>query len=75
MRTCERVYQSTDSRLSPQSIWSTLTGTTAMLPPTPGKLWGARDLALEGLRIGLKQRGSGPVTEVVTSDVRLPGVA
>jgi UbiD family decarboxylase len=42
-----------------------------MLPPTPGKLWGARDLALEGLRIGLKQRGSGPVTEVVTSDVRL----
>jgi UbiD family decarboxylase len=42
-----------------------------MLPPTPGKLWGARDVALEGLRIGLKQRGSGPVTEVVTSDVRL----
>ncbi len=42
-----------------------------VLPPTPGKLWGARDLALEGLRIGLKKRGSGPVTEVVTSDVRL----
>ena len=42
-----------------------------MLPPTPGKLWGARDLALDGLRIGLKRRRSGPVTEVVTSDVRL----
>lgn len=42
-----------------------------LLPPTPGKLWGARDLAREALRIGSSRRGSGPVTEVVTSDVRL----
>jgi 4-hydroxybenzoate decarboxylase subunit C len=42
-----------------------------LLPPTPGKLWGARDLAREALRIGSSRKGSGPVTEVVTSDVRL----
>ncbi len=42
-----------------------------LLPPTAGKLWGARDLALEALRVGLSRRASGPVTEVVTSDVRL----
>ncbi|MCG6925098.1 MAG: UbiD family decarboxylase [Acidobacteria bacterium] len=41
------------------------------LPPTPGKLWAARDLAREALRIGLRQRGGGPVKELVTSDVRL----
>src|SRR6185436_16923647 len=39
-----------------------------LLPPTPGKLWGARDLAGEALRIGLSKRRSGPVTEVVTDD-------
>jgi 4-hydroxybenzoate decarboxylase subunit C len=42
-----------------------------LLPPTPGKLWGARDLAREALRIGSSRKGSGPVTEIVTSDVRL----
>jgi UbiD family decarboxylase len=42
-----------------------------LLPPTPGKLWGARDLAREALRIGSSRKGSGPVTEVVSSDVRL----
>ncbi len=45
-----------------------------LLPPTPGKLWGARDLAHEALRIGSSRRGAGPVTEVMTSgmsDVRL----
>jgi len=42
-----------------------------VLPPTPGKLWGARDLAREALRIGLKKRSGGPVKELVTSDVRL----
>jgi UbiD family decarboxylase len=42
-----------------------------MLPPTPGKIWGARDLAFEALRIGLKQRRDGPVTEVVTKEVHL----
>jgi UbiD family decarboxylase len=42
-----------------------------LLPPTPAKLWGARDLAAEALKIGLSRRRSGPVTEVVTDDVRL----
>jgi UbiD family decarboxylase len=40
-----------------------------LLPPTPAKLWGARDLGREALRIGSSRRGSGPVTEVVTSDI------
>jgi UbiD family decarboxylase len=42
-----------------------------LLPPTPGKLWGARDLAGEALKIGLSRRRSGPVTEIVTDNVRL----
>lgn len=42
-----------------------------LLPPTPGKLWGARDVGLEALKIGLKRRSGGPITEVVTEDVRL----
>jgi UbiD family decarboxylase len=42
-----------------------------LLPPTPARLWGARDLAREALRLGTSRRRSGPVTEVVTSDVRL----
>ena len=42
-----------------------------LLPPTPARLWGARDVAMEALRIGLSRRPEGPVTEVVTRDVRL----
>jgi UbiD family decarboxylase len=42
-----------------------------LLPPTPAKIWGARDLAREALRIGSSRRRSGPVAEVVTADVRL----
>ncbi len=42
-----------------------------ILPPTPAKLWGARDLGLELLKVGLKRGRGGPVAEVVTSDVRL----
>ena len=42
-----------------------------LMPPTAGKLWAARDLGFEALRVGLSRRGSGPVTEVVTDDVRL----
>jgi UbiD family decarboxylase len=42
-----------------------------LLPPTPAKLWGARDLGREALRIGSSRRASGPVAEAVTSDVRL----
>jgi UbiD family decarboxylase len=42
-----------------------------LLPPTPAKLWGARDLGREALRLGTSQRRSGPVIDVVTDDVRL----
>lgn len=42
-----------------------------LLPPTLGKLWAARDVGREVLRIGLSRRDRGPVTEVVTTDVRL----
>jgi 3-polyprenyl-4-hydroxybenzoate decarboxylase len=42
-----------------------------LVPPTPSKLWGARDVAGELLRIGLRTRASGPVRDVVTKDVRL----
>jgi UbiD family decarboxylase len=42
-----------------------------LLPPTPGKLWDARDVALPLLRVGTRTRATGPVTEVVTRDVRL----
>ncbi len=45
-----------------------------ILPPTPAKLWAARDVALEALRVGLKRGRSGPVSEVVTKsrdEVRL----
>ncbi|MCL4818238.1 MAG: UbiD family decarboxylase [Vicinamibacteria bacterium] len=41
------------------------------VPPTPAKLWAQRDLAWDALKIGLKRRPSGPVSEVVTRDVRL----
>ena len=41
------------------------------LPPTPAKLWGARDLGLELFKVGLKRGAGGPVTEVVTNEVRL----
>jgi UbiD family decarboxylase len=42
-----------------------------ILPPTPAKLWGARDVAMAAARVGTRRRSGGPVTEVVTSDVRL----
>ena len=42
-----------------------------LLPPTPAKLWGARDLAVAALRMGLKRNRSGPVREVTTTDVHL----
>jgi len=42
-----------------------------LLPPTPSKLWGARDIALELLSVGTRRVGTGPVVERVTSDVRL----
>jgi UbiD family decarboxylase len=42
-----------------------------ILPPTLGKLWSARDLAFEAMKVGLTSRAAGPVTDVVTDDVRL----
>ena len=42
-----------------------------LVPPTPAKLWGARDLALAAWKVGTKRRARGPVSEVVTTDVRL----
>ena len=42
-----------------------------LMPPTPSKLWGARDVGAELLRIGLRRGRRGPVTDVVTDDVRL----
>ncbi len=42
-----------------------------LLPPTPAKLWGARDLAGEMLRIGVRRQRTAPVLDVVRSDVRL----
>ena len=42
-----------------------------MLPPTPAKLWGARDVGLDLLKVGTKRIAAGPVREVVTKDVRL----
>ena len=42
-----------------------------LLPPTPAKLWGARDLGFELLKVGVRKGRRGPVMEVVTDDVRL----
>lgn len=45
-----------------------------LLPPTPRKLWAARDVGREALRIGVDRRPrrrAGTVMEVVTRDVRL----
>lgn len=42
-----------------------------IFPPSPSKLWGARDLLWEALKIGTRRERSGPVTQVVTEDVRL----
>jgi UbiD family decarboxylase len=42
-----------------------------IMPPTPAKLWGARDIGLELLKVGTRRASSGPVTERVTHDVRL----
>ena len=42
-----------------------------IMPPTPAKLWGARDVGYELMRVGLKRGRGGPVTEVVSDDARL----
>ena len=42
-----------------------------LLPPTPAKLWAARDVAFGAMKVGTRRLAAGPVREVVTSDVRL----
>jgi UbiD family decarboxylase len=42
-----------------------------VLPPTAGKLWGARDVALDLVKVGTRRVSQAPVAERVTSDVRL----
>src|SRR5687767_9325917 len=42
-----------------------------VLPPTPRKLWDARDVGLELLKIGARRVPRGPLIERVTSEVRL----
>ncbi len=42
-----------------------------LIPPTAGKLWSARDIGRELFRVGLSKTGSGPVNQIVESDVRL----
>jgi UbiD family decarboxylase len=42
-----------------------------LLPPTPAKLWEARDVGWQLAHVGLRRVGSGPIKDVVTDDVRL----
>jgi len=42
-----------------------------LVPPTAAKLWGARDVARELLKVGTRARRSGAVTQVVDDDPRL----
>ena len=46
------------------------------VPPTPSKLWSFRDLAMQGLRVGMKGLSSGPVSEVEEAPAmdRLPAL-
>ena len=52
----------------PKALITRLVGLAeTLLPPTPAKLWGARDVARAALGIGLKRGVSGPVLDVVES--------
>jgi len=42
-----------------------------LMPPSAGKLWAARDVARQALRVGLRRARSGPVAERVSRDPRL----
>ncbi len=42
-----------------------------LMPPSLGKLWGARSLGKELMKVGTKKQSNGPVKEIVTSDVDL----
>ena len=45
-----------------------------LLPPSPGKLWSARDVGAEALRVGMRRVRSGPVAEVVSRGATLEGL-
>src|SRR5882672_8693593 len=38
-----------------------------LLPPTPARLWGGRDVGLELLKVGTRRVSTGPVTEHLTA--------
>jgi 4-hydroxybenzoate decarboxylase subunit C len=42
-----------------------------LVPPTPRKLWDARDVLADVLRIGTRRRRTGPVADVIETDVHL----
>ncbi len=42
-----------------------------LLPPTPSTLWGARDIARDLIKVGMRKVPKGPVVDQVTSNVRL----
>jgi 4-hydroxybenzoate decarboxylase subunit C len=42
-----------------------------LVPPTPAKVWGARDIGFELFSVGARRVPTGPVVEHVTLDVRL----
>src|SRR5215210_6547663 len=42
-----------------------------LLPPTPAALWGARDIARDLIKVGMRKVPTGPVVEQITTNVRL----
>ncbi|MGE3275380.1 MAG: UbiD family decarboxylase [Vicinamibacterales bacterium] len=42
-----------------------------VLPPTPGRLWGARDVAFELLKVGTRRVSSAPVLDLVSREPAL----
>ena len=42
-----------------------------LLPPTPAALWGARDVAVEAIKVGMRSVSTGPVLDRLTAEVRL----
>ena len=42
-----------------------------LLPPSPAALWGARDVAMDLVKVGTRRVPKGPVVECLTSQVRL----
>jgi UbiD family decarboxylase len=42
-----------------------------LMPPTPSALWGARDIALDLLKVGTRRATHGPVLDHVTASVQL----